>query len=120
MFTGPQGATRTHTLLPYTTLFLAVVDVGGALKRGLCLGLVGECGCGKTTRSKMLLRALRPDSGSITFTDYTSAGDKEGPVEEIDVLALGGDALMECRKKIKFVLQDPFSSLNPRDGKSVV
>src|SRR3546814_12828235 len=62
----------------------------------------------------MLLRALRPDSGSITFTDYTSAGDKEGPGEEIDVLALGGDALMEFRKKIQFVFQDPFSSLNPR------
>src|SRR3546814_13293593 len=50
---------------------LAVDDVSFTVKRGECLGLVGESGCGKTTLSKMLLRALRPDSGSITFTDYT-------------------------------------------------
>src|SRR3546814_7209497 len=93
---------------------LAVDDVSFTVKRGECLGLVGESGCGKTTLSKMLLRALRPDSGSITFTDYTSAGDQEGPGEEIDVLAQGGDALMAFRKKIQFVFHDPFSSLNPR------
>ncbi len=84
---------------------LAVDDVSFTVRRGECLGLVGESGCGKTTLSKMIMRALQPDSGSITFRENG---------EETDVLALSGDALMEFRKKIQFVFQDPFSSLNPR------
>ena len=87
---------------------LAVDDVSFTVRRGECLGLVGESGCGKTTLSKMILRALQPDSGSITFHE---SGPKDG---EIDVLGLGGEALMAFRKKIQFVFQDPFSSLNPR------
>ena len=93
---------------------LAVDDVSFTVKRGECLGLVGESGCGKTTLSKMILRALQPDSGSITFTDYAGTGSTEGAGTEVDVLALSGDELMEFRKKIQFVFQDPFSSLNPR------
>ena len=88
---------------------LAVDDVSFTVRRGECLGLVGESGCGKTTLSKMILRALQPDSGSITFHEN---GPKGGG--EIDVLGLGGEALMAFRKKIQFVFQDPFSSLNPR------
>src|SRR5690606_19334555 len=67
-------------------------------------------GCGKTTLSKMLLRALRPDSGKITFTDRAA----DGSTRAIDVLALAGEELMALRRKIQFVFQDPFSSLNPR------
>src|SRR3546814_20803288 len=73
---------------------LAVDDVSFTVKRGECLGLVGEGGCGKTTLSKMLLRALRPDSGSITFTADTNAGDKVGPGAEHDLLTLVGEALV--------------------------
>ena len=93
---------------------LAVDDVSFMVKRGECLGLVGESGCGKTTLSKMILRALQPDSGSITFTDYSGTAGKVGAGKEIDVLALSGDDLMAFRRKIQFVFQDPFSSLNPR------
>ena len=83
----------------------ALDDVSFEVRRGECLGLVGESGCGKTTLSKVIMRALTPDGGTVRFHD------EDG---ETDVLGLGGDELTRFRQKLQFVFQDPFSSLNPR------
>jgi peptide/nickel transport system ATP-binding protein len=83
----------------------AVDDVSFDIRRGECLGLVGESGCGKTTVSKILMRAITPDSGSVIFNDGK---------EVIDVLTVKGDELQELRTKIQMVFQDPVSSLSPR------
>ena len=81
--------------------FLAVDDVSFEVGAGECLGLVGESGCGKTTTARMILRSVTPGSGEIIFQDK-------------DVLKLKGAALFAYRRKVQFVFQDPFGSLNPR------
>ncbi|MGI9413057.1 MAG: ABC transporter ATP-binding protein [Hyphomicrobiales bacterium] len=91
---------------PRTETEVKAVDaVSFDIARGECLGLVGESGCGKTTVSKMLMRAVTPNSGAISFND----GNRN-----VDLLGLEGDELKKFRKTIQMVFQDPFSSLSPR------
>ena len=40
-------------------------DVSFELRRGETLSLVGESGCGKTTTSRCILRAITPTAGEI-------------------------------------------------------
>ena len=83
----------------------AVDDVSFQVRRGECLGLVGESGCGKTTLSKMIMRALKPDNGSILFNDHG---------KQIDLATLKESELQQYRRRIQFIFQDPFGSLSPR------
>ncbi len=85
----------------------AVNGVSLTLRPGRTLGLVGESGCGKTTLSKIVMRALRPDAGSVCFDDGSGKGPR-------DVFALKDRELKDFRRAVQFVFQDPFSSLNPR------
>jgi peptide/nickel transport system ATP-binding protein len=86
-------------------LVRAIGGVSFDIRRGECLGLVGESGCGKTTVSKVIMRAVTPDSGSVVF---------DGGNGPIDVLKAEGASLQALRAKIQMVFQDPFSSLSPR------
>jgi peptide/nickel transport system ATP-binding protein len=83
----------------------AVSEVSFDIRRGECLGLVGESGCGKTTVSKLIMRAVTADAGELIYHD------RSGPV---DVNALNGQELKRFRTRIQMVFQDPFSSLSPR------
>lgn len=79
----------------------AVDDVSWNINEGETLGLVGESGCGKTTTSKLILRLEEPTSGSMLFQGK-------------DVAKLEGKALLEYRRSVQAVFQDPYSSLSPR------
>ncbi len=83
---------------------VAVDDVSFEIREHECLGLVGESGCGKTTLSKMIMRALAPTSGEILVHR------KSGTVD----LARNRDHGGELNQAIQMVFQDPFGSLNPR------
>jgi peptide/nickel transport system ATP-binding protein len=83
----------------------AVDHVTFKIQQGESFGLVGESGCGKTTLSKLLMRGLDADAGSVTYNDRG---------KELNVLALQSDSLKAFRKKMQFIFQDPFSSLSPR------
>jgi oligopeptide/dipeptide ABC transporter ATP-binding protein len=79
----------------------AVDGVDFAIHPGETLGLIGESGCGKTTTSKLILLQEAPTAGTIAF-------------EGRDIAGLGGQDLMEYRRAVQVVFQDPFSSLSPR------
>ena len=72
---------------------------------GECFGLVGESGCGKTTLGKILMRAIRPDSGELIYNDRG---------KQTKLLDLQAEKLLPFRRRMQFMFQDPFSSLNPR------
>ena len=79
----------------------AVDGVSFSIGRGETLGLVGESGCGKSTVGKAVLRLVEPTSGHVSL-------------EGEEITGLGSAALLERRKRMQVIFQDPYSSLNPR------
>jgi peptide/nickel transport system ATP-binding protein len=79
----------------------AVENVSFDLHAGETLAIVGESGCGKSTTGRSILRLVEPSNGSVILDGQ-------------DVTKMRGSALREMRKRIQFVFQDPFASLNPR------
>ena len=79
----------------------AVDGISFDVRRGETLGIVGETGCGKSTTAKLLLRLLKPTSGSIRFDGR-------------EIAHIGGGALKQLRREMQMIFQDPYSSLNPR------
>jgi peptide/nickel transport system ATP-binding protein/oligopeptide transport system ATP-binding protein len=79
----------------------AVDGISFDVRSGETLGIVGETGCGKSTTAKLLLRLLDPTSGSINFDGR-------------EIATVKGGALVQLRREMQMIFQDPYSSLNPR------
>ena len=84
----------------------AVDDVSFKIARGETLSLVGESGCGKTTTSRCILRAIRPTAGAIQFRTDES--------RNVNVADMTRTELRPLRRQMQMIFQDPYSSLNPR------
>ena len=79
----------------------AVDDVTMEIPRGSTFAVVGESGSGKTTLARSVLRLIEPTSGKIFF-------------DGSEILRLKGKDLLDVRRKMQIVFQDPYNSLHPR------
>lgn len=75
-------------------------DISFSIKNAETFVLAGESGSGKTTIARLILRALEPDSGTITFDGQEITNQK--------------DSLEKIRLGCQMVHQDPYASINPR------
>lgn len=79
----------------------AVSDVSLDIRQGDILALVGESGSGKTTLAHAILRLLPVASGRVLFRGRDSAD-------------MNRVELLDMRRNIQPVFQDPLASLSPR------
>ena len=73
----------------------ALKNINIRLKKGECVGIVGESGCGKSTLARIIVGIEKKTSGKIIFDN-----------KEIDSISK--------TKDIQMIFQSPLSSFNPR------
>jgi oligopeptide/dipeptide ABC transporter ATP-binding protein len=91
---GDRGGIRGGTVQ-------AVTGVSFDVCPGETLGIVGETGSGKSTLARSILQAPRPKSGAVMFRGT-------------DLVTLHGTGLLQARRHLQMVFQDPFGSLDPK------
>jgi peptide/nickel transport system ATP-binding protein/oligopeptide transport system ATP-binding protein len=84
-----------------TDSFKAVDGVSFTVPTGKTVGLVGESGSGKTTIGRTLVKLISPTSGKAFWKGK-------------EILSMSEKEFRPLRRKIQYIFQDPFGSLNPR------
>jgi oligopeptide transport system ATP-binding protein len=79
----------------------AVSGVSFDVHQGETLGIVGETGSGKSTLARAVMQAPRPKAGAVLFRGT-------------DLVTLRGVRLLQARRHLQMVFQDPFGSLDPK------
>jgi oligopeptide/dipeptide ABC transporter ATP-binding protein len=94
-------AIRTGILQRQTGAVQAVDGVDLTLNSHETLGLVGESGCGKSTLARLILRLEKASAGRVLFRG-------------VNIYDMSGRELLDFRRQVQVIFQDPYSSLNPR------
>ncbi len=93
--------TKRNLLGKVVQQFVAVNKVSFDIYKGETIGLVGESGCGKTTLGRAILKLNKPTEGTILFNGK-------------NIQDFNRAELLQYRKEVQIIFQDPYSSLNPR------
>jgi peptide/nickel transport system ATP-binding protein len=79
----------------------AVAGVSFDIRRGETFGLVGESGCGKTTIGRLIAGLEKRTAGTVCFSGR-------------DLASLSAREDRQLCRKIQYMFQDSYASLNPR------
>jgi len=79
----------------------AVDDVSFQIQRGSIFAVVGESGSGKSTLGRTILKLIEPTSGKLVYDGK-------------DITNLSGKEMLQYRRQMQIVQQDPYNSLHPR------
>ncbi len=80
---------------------VAAENVSFSVAPGECLALVGESGSGKTTIARCIAGLHSPAAGTISLGDTELAAEAHRRSRE-------------ARRRLQFIFQNPYESLNPR------
>jgi len=92
---------RSGLLRRQTDVFKAVDGVSFSVPAGKTVGLLGESGSGKTTIGRTLVKLLAATAGEVLW-------------KGTDILPMSEREFRPLRRRIQYIFQDPFGSLNPR------
>lgn len=79
----------------------AIDDISFDIYEGETFGLVGESGSGKSTTGRSIIRLYNPTSGEILFNGQ-------------DISKIKHRDMLEFRRDMQMIFQDPYASLDPR------